>query len=112
MNHEEDRLQADCAQWIWNTYPETRGTFFHVPNETNEGGRIGAIRKAKGVLAGVPDNVWLWKGKVYLIELKTPTGSYTPSQKLVFPILEKHGFPVITVRSLEDFQHVIKQIVG
>jgi len=29
----EAKIQAQCIIWCWNTYPQTRGLLFHVPNE-------------------------------------------------------------------------------
>jgi len=29
----EAKIQSECIIWCWNTYPQTRGLLFHVPNE-------------------------------------------------------------------------------
>jgi hypothetical protein len=55
MKDSESKIQASYHQWLWNTYPLTRGLCYHIPN----GGLRSAVEatrlKAAGVLAGIPD---------------------------------------------------------
>lgn len=77
----ESKLQSQCFQYAWNTYPASRLMLFHVPN----GGRRSKIEamqfKAMGVIPGVADMIFIHKGKVYAFEFKTDTGTQSPAQK-------------------------------
>ena len=77
----ESKLQSQCFQYAWNTYPASRLMLFHVPN----GGRRSKIEamqfKAMGVIPGVADMIFIHKGKVYAFEFKTGTGIQSPAQK-------------------------------
>ncbi len=87
----EDRFSAEFWSWIWNYCPQTRRTIFHVENEKEklQGEseksylRRMSKAKAKGVVPGVWDYFWFWKGKVYVIELKVGRGTLSDDQKKV-----------------------------
>ena len=76
----EAQIQAACVTWLWNTYPQTRGLFFAVNNNSEHVARA-MNRKAVGLVAGVSDTIFLWRGKALLIEFKTPTGRQSAKQK-------------------------------
>ena len=108
----EDKLQAQIHIWLWNNYPELRGCFWHVANERKTTAKDGAVLKAKGVVSGVPDYVFNFNGKTYYFELKTSVGQLFDAQKKLHLALEKQGFKVEIIRSLEQFQNIIKQIIN
>lgn len=112
MNHEEDRMQAECFQWLWNNYPETRYSFFHVPNESIGGARYGVIQKAKGVVPGVSDNFWFWKKCVYIFEFKVDGGSLSDNQKLFISKMKENGFDVEVIWSTEEFKKRVIEILN
>lgn len=58
-NKSEDRILSDFHLWMWETYPDLRRLCFHPNNEANLGPLVGAMNKAKGVVAGVADYVML-----------------------------------------------------
>ena len=66
-------------------------------------------RKAVGLVAGVSDTIFLWRGTALLIEFKTPTGRQSAKQKEWQAKAEAQGFRYYIVRSLEDFQDLIKK---
>lgn len=75
MSESEDRIQAECVEWFWNTFPEYRRLLFHIPNGGKrtkiEAGRF----KAMGVLPGIPDLFFSYPNKGYhgmYIEMKKP----------------------------------------
>lgn len=55
----EDRILSDFHLYMWEKYPELRRLCFHPNNEANLGPIVGAINKAKGVVAGVADYIML-----------------------------------------------------
>lgn len=107
----EARIQASAVQWIWNTYPETRGNFIHIPNEGNRSSQMdGAVRKSLGLVAGAPDTfLFLAKGGYHglAVEFKTPTGAQSEAQKNFQKRLEKNGYRYEICRSLDQFKEII-----
>lgn len=106
----EAQIQAACVTWLWNTYPQTRGLFFAVNNNSEHVARA-MNRKAVGLVAGVSDTIFLWRGKALLIEFKTPAGRQSEKQKEWQAKAEAAGFRYYIVRSLEEFQALIKEII-
>lgn len=114
-NSSEDKIQADCFQWLWNKYPKTRGLLFHIKN----GGSILSARegnkfKAMGVVAGIPDLCLavpaMSQGVYYpalYIEMKKPKGSTSDSQKAIHAKLQEAGNMVATCRNLKHFQEIV-----
>ena len=111
MKQEEAKLQAECFQWAWNTFPETRLMIFHVPNGGSRN-KLEAFRfQAMGVIAGVPDIVFLWKGKAYLFEFKSPKGVTKDKQTNWHAKAQHNGFPVKTIKTEEEWQKEITEII-
>ncbi len=108
----EIQLQALCFQYLWNNYPATRRLFFHVPNGGNRDAREGAQLKASGVVAGIPDMILIHKGRAFGFEMKTLTGSVSPAQQLVHQSWAEDGTPVYIIRTFEEFQQVVLQLLG
>jgi len=106
----EAQIQAACVTWLWNTYPQTRGLFFAVNNNSEHVARA-MNRKAVGLVAGVSDTIFLWRGKALLIEFKTPTGKQSAKQQEWQERAEAQGFRYYIVRSLEDFQELIRGLI-
>jgi len=59
-------------------------------------------------VSGVPDRIVFLNQKIFLIELKTETGSLSPRQTLVFDEIGEQGFPVHILRSTEDVDDFIR----
>lgn len=69
---------------------------FHVPNGGYRKPKEAAIMKGLGVVAGVPDVIAIFKGKVYALELKAEGGRPTEKQLVaVDSIRNAGGFAVI-----------------
>lgn len=51
---------------------------------------------------GWPDVVWVYKGQVYLCEIKTPKGRLSDNQKIMHDEIKKHGVNVFILKSLDD----------
>ena len=106
----EAQIQAACVTWLWNTHPLTRGLFFAVNNNSEH--VVWAMnRKAVGLVAGVADTIFLWAGEAYLIEFKTPTGRQSAKQKEWQNKVVAAGFWYYIIRSLEEFQDLINEII-
>jgi len=74
-------------------------------------GISGAIAKAMGIIPGVSDTIFLWEGVAHLIEFKTETGRQSPDQVHWQLFVEKAGFDYYIIRSLEQFQGLIEDIL-
>ncbi len=112
LDKSELALQAQMFQWAWNTYPQTRRLLFHVPNGGNRSAREGMQFKASGVIAGIPDLLFIWNGKTYGFEVKTLTGTVSKVQSDLHSIWEANGISVKVVRSLEEFKHAFLAILN
>lgn len=107
----EDRLQQECYLGFHNKYPQYRGLLFHVPNGGARNAREGAKFKSMGVVPGVSDFIFLFKGKVFFIELKTKKGDQSQKQMNWELLVKKHGFPYFIVRSVDEFNCLIENII-
>lgn len=103
----EDRLQASCFQWFWNEYPKLRRTLFHVPNGGYRNAREGQRFKALGVVAGVPDLIWMFNGRAICFELKTGS-KVSEAQEMVHLAFKEQKIDTWIIRSLEEFQEIIQ----
>src|ERR1035437_4038760 len=118
----EDQLQAASVDLISKKFPQFAGKVFHpkneqfIPKRINESPKqyesrtkqIGSLNKRMGKLAGVPDILIKYKGILFCIELKLPTGTLQDSQKLLHEIwnLDFPQIPVFIARSLEDVEKI------
>ena len=110
----EHKLQAACVRWYRLQYPKMKHNLFAVPNGSKRDVIIGAKLKEEGVLAGVADLILLRSNRFYgalLIEMKTPEGRQSDTQKEWQQKITNDGFKYVIVRSLEDFQREVKQFL-
>lgn len=107
IESEEEKLQAECFQWHWGTYPHKRRTLFHVQQKARnkmEGSRF----KAMGVVKGISDLIMVCPGKTIYIEMKTATGTQSDEQIDFQRQVEANGQEYYICRSLEQFQSLAK----
>ena len=107
----EHKLQSACVRWYRLQYPKMKHNLFAVPNGSKRDVVIGAKLKEEGVLAGVADLILLKSNRFYgalLIEMKTPEGRQSDTQKEWQQKITEDGYKYVVVRSLEDFQREIK----
>lgn len=107
----EIQLQAKCFQYAWNYFPETRLCFFHVPNGGSRNAIEGMQLKASGVVAGIPDILFIWQGQIHAFEFKTLTGSISAKQFEVHQAWRKQGVMVNIIRTFEDWQSQFEAIL-
>ena len=110
-NQPELVLQQQLYTWWHNTYPELRGTLWRVENERRRTKYEQMIAKSTGLVAGVADLNWLYRGVFYAIELKTPTGSQTKSQKQWQRVITEQGGIYTVIRSLDEFKEFVEGVV-
>lgn len=106
----EAQLQSKCVIWLRNTYPQTHGLFFAVNNNSIHA-HAGGTMKALGVIPGVADTVFLWDGKAYFLEFKTPDGRQSKAQREWQDKINANGFNYFIVREFVQFQELIMQIM-
>lgn len=107
----EHKLQSACVRWYRLQYPKMKHNLFAVPNGSKRDVVIGAKLKEEGVLAGVADLILLKSNRFYgalLIEMKTPEGRQSDTQKEWQQKITEDGYKYVVVRSLEDFQREVK----
>lgn len=109
----EEKMQADCHQWHWNTYPNERRMLFHVQQSMFGNAYRGSINKAIGVVKGPSDLIWvLHQGVTVYIELKLPNGTQQPEQKDFEQKVTARGHIYVIIRSFTGFKHLIGGIYG
>lgn len=128
MRHEESKLQQQCVAWFRAQYPQYAMLLTHVPNEGNGNRVSGAIHKAEGTVAGVPDlllflpSYYPAKGKDdetawsivhgLGIEMKTEKGRQGQSQKDFQKMFQAAGYQYEVVRTFEEFENLIKSYIA
>jgi hypothetical protein len=106
----EDKIQSDCYVWFHNTYPTLRGLLCY--NLNNSKNKIdGARNKAKGLIAGRSDMVLYYQSNAFMIEFKTSDGSQSQGQKEWEALVKSQGFQYHIIRSLEEFQMLILNLL-
>jgi len=105
MKREEQHLHQTIAQYL-----ESRcgGDAWFTTFPSGGGGRLrGAILRGMGLKAGVPDILFIWKGRAYWVEVKAPKGKLSVSQIECQMDLKQAGCEVATVRSVEDVEDAL-----
>ena len=106
----EDKIQSDCYVWFHNTYPHLRGLLCY--NLNNSKNKIdGARNKAKGLIAGRSDMVLYYNSNAFMIEFKTSDGSQSAGQKEWEALVRNQDFQYHIIRSLEEFQMLILNLL-
>ena len=104
---EEHRIQCACVRWFNVQYPKLHGRLFAVPNGGRRDATTAAKLKAEGVVPGVADFVLLMSNRDYgalLIEMKTPKGRQSDSQKKwEKTVCADAEYKYVVCRSLDDF---------
>lgn len=108
----EIQLQSRCYQAFWNKYPEYRRCLFAVPN----GGTRNAVEamslKASGLVPGIPDMIFLCKGRAYGLEFKTETGRVSDEQAKCHEAFSRQGVSVVVVRSEAQFWATMESLIN
>lgn len=108
MNYEEDRIQAAIVQAL-----SLLGIYvFMVANDAAgaTSPAKGARLKAMGLRAGLSDTVLIGPDcRAYFLEIKTPTGRLSESQKKFEALCIKRGWPYAVARSVDEAVAIVKK---
>ena len=106
MKHIEDSIHKSIMQFLWRALPSDC-LAWHTPNQAGTRTIAETKRlKSMGVLPGIPD-ILIWNAKdsrLIGIEVKSPKGVLSKSQKQLFPKLDSLGIPVHVCRSIDEVQ--------
>lgn len=69
--------------------------------------RAAARLKRSYLIPGLPDLHIVYQGRVYYIEIKTPTGTLSPEQKDIHAKLRAAGAQVAVVRSVPEVERLL-----
>jgi len=112
MLREESIIQKSCVSWFRFNYPHLAKLLYHITNEGSSGNaRLGAIRKAEGIVAGAPDlllNIPSGDYHCLGIEMKTEKGRLSPAQKSFRRFFEAAGNKYVVIRSVKEFTKVVE----
>lgn len=98
----EDHIHRSILKYLRTVLPK-HWIVYHTPNGGSRNSEIeGASLKGLGVIAGVPDLTILGDGKVFFMEVKSPSGRVRPAQRKFMSLLEKSGIECAIVRSIDD----------
>lgn len=104
----EHKLQTAIYVYLRRALPET--AFVTSIDAAHKADPIaGAIRKARGVLAGVPDIHITLDGRSLWLEIKTVDGRLSEAQERCHEAIRRGGGCVATVRSIGDVEFQLRQ---
>jgi hypothetical protein len=107
----EWKIQASMVAWFGRNYRDQRDLL--CANNNNSSNRIaGARNNMIGVRSGRADLTLYWAGQAYHIEVKTPDGKQSESQREFQRLVESNGFEYHIVRSKDEFIELIKAITA
>jgi hypothetical protein len=90
-NWTEAKIQQNALVYIRNTYPQTIGCIWHVPNGGLREKVNASILTGQGIIPGIQDVHFLWHGAFYVIEMKDKSGPVSPEQKVIHAKHKLHG---------------------
>lgn len=106
----ERELTKQVATFMRLIFNPLQVRWYHIPNGENRNVATGALLKAMGTLAGVPDFHLEWAGGHAYIELKAGKGKLNPNQKTFKQDCDVFGIPHAVCTSLEDVEVFITQL--
>ena len=129
MYSAESDIQIACVNWFSYQYPQLSQVLIHVPNGRSRpkktkrlrDGRViqyspeGKKLKMEGLRKGTADLLLLTPRQGYgalCIEIKTPKGTQSPSQKVWERLAIAAGNKYVVCKSLDDFMHQVRSYLG
>lgn len=111
----ESQIQKECVAWFRRAYPSIEQLFFAVPNGGARNAWTAKIMKDEGVRSGVADlilQVPIGGYASLCIEMKTPTGRQSKSQKEYEKLAKKMKNKYVVCHSLEEFQQEVSTYIS
>jgi len=113
-----DQLQQKCWMHLWNDYPLSRRCAWHTKNESapfpGESEKQYTIRrsqdKAKGLLPGVLDLTFYWKGVLHIFDIKVGKDKLSDAQIKFIEAIEAQGGKHYVIKEFSTFEIALKQI--
>ena len=113
MRNDEHRLQCACVRWLRYQHPQV--LCFAIPNGGARSALTGAMLKAEGVVAGVPDLMIAEPRGQFaglFVEMKVKPNRPSKEQKDIIKRLEDAGYKVAVCYCFEDFEKVVTDYLG
>lgn len=104
----EDEFTIATHRFINANYPELRHFYFHVANESATSLAMRVKLSNMGVLAGVPDFVFILP-KTWFMELKMPNGAISPKQKKLHELWRSKGIIIEIARSSKEVVDILER---
>lgn len=102
----EQALHRSAIQYLDAVLPANAWSF-HPPNGGKRSAIEGAVFKAMGTRAGLPDIGVLYDGRVFWIELKAVSGRLTEKQGECHARLWECGCPVTVCKTIDDIRSAL-----
>lgn len=115
MRHLESDIQRHCVTWFRIRHPRLKTLLFAVPNGGCRRLLEAKRMKAEGVTSGVADLLLLVPSARHhglCVELKTPKGRQSPSQKEWQAAVTEQGYRYEVCRSLAQFTELIENYLS
>lgn len=113
MKQLEHKLQCACVRWFRLQYPNV--LCFAIPNGGARSALTGAMLKAEGVVAGVPDLMIAVPKNGHaglFVEMKVKPNRPSKEQVQVIKRLEDAGYKVAVCYSFDDFVNVVNDYLA
>lgn len=113
MRQLEHKLQCACVRWLRLQYPNI--LCFAIPNGGARSALTGAMLKAEGVVAGVPDlMIAVPNGKHagLFVEMKVKPNRPSREQKEIISKLEDAGYKVEICYTFDEFVKIVNEYLA
>lgn len=115
-----DRLVSECFLYTWNNFEDTQRLVWHSNNECRQypGETLLNFRKrlsmnfAIGVVAGVTDLVFYWKGRLHVFDIKIGNDRVSNEQLDFANKVVANGGSAHTIINLPQFKNIFDAIYG
>lgn len=113
MKQLEHKLQCACVRWFRLQHPNI--LCFAIPNGGARSALTGAMLKAEGVVAGVPDLMIAVPKNGYaglFVEMKVKPNRPSKEQVQVIKRLEDTGYKVAVCYSFDEFVKIVSDYLA
>lgn len=105
-NYPEQDLQKSCVELL--QWKKPAGLFWTAINPSPAKSKaVAGISKAMGLIAGVPDMLFIKNNLTFFIEFKIGSGKPSGNQDLVIERLKSNHVNVFICRSVDEFIEIM-----